>query len=546
MRFLFLDFPDLTTDETFFVSSSYPIIDPFNVMGIPPPPFTYLSSHHPPLNIVGTNLVLNIINPFDWLSMKDWMGKFFPVFIGSISIFAIFSLLNRVYGRNSGYVGAFFYAVNNYAIIISRIAYQEIFLILFLIIIMEFAYREKWNLVGVFLGLSLLTKFTALTIIPSLLIYFCIRNLRLNQKSMKTFFKKFIYATFLALLLFLPILIANITTYYNFGYADTFWSRVFGLRDPMTEAYGEAEMPIGLIPTGVLTYDPLISGQLINVIGPILIPFITLCVILSFLDKPKKLGFIIFIYSFYLIFYLIFTSRWFQVVSLSPIIIPITIISCRIVNLDKLFSKFNIFLNKSYPHIPLKIKSFIRRVEKYTIKFRVPKTFSYKYIKTNYKTHKVKHQHFIICSFLITILSFSFIYSFNTLYKPHYFLDYKFDDVTETLKTNFEYSTLGYLWIMNVGYDEVMEIVRLFRFSNVYVDDTHPVFSYLYYFYTRGFTALVSDWDNRTNSLFIFYKSPNYFWEPFARSNKGDANEDYIKLNGDRIWNSLNFEIYVI
>ena len=41
--------------------------------------------------------------------------------------------------------------------------------------------------------------------------------------------------------------------------------------------------------------------------------------------------------------------------------------------------------------------------------------------------------------------------------------------------------------------------------------------------YERGYTALVSDWDNRTNSLFVFYKSTNYMWEPFTYSNKGDV-----------------------
>lgn len=128
---------------------------------------------------------------------------------------------------------------------------------------------------------------------------------------------------------------------------------------------------------------------------------------------------------------------------------------------------------------------------------------------------------------------------------PSLFLISGIDDLKATFLTNNDYSTVGYLWIMRNGYDEVMEIIRTFKYSNIYIDDNHPKFSYIFYFYIRGITSLVSDWDNRTNSLFIFYKDPNYIWEPFTYSNKGYANEQFIKNYGSCIWNSLNFEIYI-
>ncbi|MFX1450746.1 MAG: glycosyltransferase family 39 protein [Promethearchaeota archaeon] len=545
LRFLFLNEPDFYLDETFFISPTYPIINPFQITGLPPPPFIYLSFHHPPLSFVGQNLIMNILNPYDWLAMKDWMAKFYFAFIGSISIFSIFSLLNKIYGKPAGYVGALFYSLNTFAIIVSRVGYQEILLILFFTITMDFMYRENWKLVGFFLGLSLLTKFTALTIIPPVLLYLLIRNFKLNRKSSRTLLINFNYIAIFAILLYLPVFIANMISFLEFGYADTFLSRVFGLRDPLTEVLGEAEIPAGLLP-GIFKYSPLLSLELINIIGLTLIPYLIVCVFLSFLDNLKKLGFNFFTYSFFILFYLIFTSRWFQIITLSPLIIPITIISCRIVNLDKIFSKFNIFFNKVYPIISLKFKPFIKIIKKYTIKINVPRNFRFKSLKNTYKEHRIKYQHFIICSFLVTFFGFSFIYSWNTIAYPHCFLSFNFDDVTETLRSNTQYSTVGYLWITRNGYDEVMEIIRLFKYYWIYIDDTHPIFSYLFYFYGRGMTNLVSDWDNRTNALFVFYKQPNYLWEPHIYSDEGNVNEDYIKMNGRCIWDSLNFEIYII
>ncbi len=546
LRFAFLNCPDFSTDETYFVATSYPLVDPFQITGLPPPPLTFLSGHHPPLTFVGTNFIMNILNPIDWLAMLDWMGKFYFAFIGSISIFSIFSLLNKIYGKYAGYVGALFYSLNTYAIVVSRVGYQEILLILFLIITLDFMYRENWKLTGFFLGISLLTKFTAVIIIPTIILYLIIKNFKFDKKQIKKLLINFSQVAVFAMVLYLPILISNIAIHYHYGYADTFLSRIFGLKDPLSEAIGEAELPVGLMPAGLFAYSSVLNLQIVNVIGIILIPYIIFCVILSFLDKGKILLFNLINFIFLILLYLIFTSRWFQIISLSPIIIPIIIISCRIVNLDKVFHKLNKFFNISYPIFSARFKPIIKKIERRTTKFRFPTVFRYKNLKKNYRKHNVKYQHFVICSILMFFFSFSFIYSWNTIAYPHFFFSNDIDDLRESFRTNTEYSTIGYLWIMRNGYDEVMEIIRNFRYFFIYVDDNHPKFSYIYYFYQRGITSLVSDWDNRTNSLFIFYKQPNYMWESFTYSNKGDANEHYIREHGTCIWESLNFEIYII
>lgn len=482
LRLFFLDAPDFSTDDTFFVASSYPLIDPFQVTGLPPAPFTYLSGHQPPLSFVGSNITLNILNPLGWLSMMDWMGKFYFAFLGAFSIFSIFSLLNKVYGKYAGYIGALFFSVNTYALIVSRLSYQEIMLILLIIITMDFTYRENWKLTGFFLGLCLLTKITAIAIIPSIIIYLLLKNFRFKRKYLKPFLINLSYIAIFAMVLYLPVLIANMATYFSYGYADTFLSRIFGLKDPLSEAVGEPELPIGFIPAGLFAYAPLLNLQIENVIGLTMIPYLMFCVFLSLLDKPKIQIFNIYNYSFLIIFYLVFTSRWFQIVSLSPIIIPIIIIASRIVNLDKIFSKINIFINKSYPIISPKFKLFIRELQLYTKKINYPSRFHFKSLKYTHKQNKIKYQHFIMCSIVIYFLGFSFIYSWNTIAYPHYFLFSGIDDLKATFLTNNDYSTVGYLWIMRNGYDEVMEIIRTFKYSNIYIDDNHPKFSYIFIF----------------------------------------------------------------
>lgn len=499
LRFVFLNRPDLGSDETYFMGLSYPMIDTDHLTGLPSPPFQYLSAHHPHTFHVQGCIVMNIFNPFGWGFMDDWMVKFLPAFLGTLTIIVYYVVVTKIYDKTAGLISGAFVATCTYAVIISRLCYHEVLVILIMGIVIYFAYKERWGLTGFFIGLSLLVKFTALVIIPPILFYLIIRYLRIDKEKFKVFLKNLSSLVFVVVVLFLPIFIANVASYYQFGYADSFWSRLFGLADPLTEAVGEAEMPVSLNPS-MFAFLPLQVMQLINVLGILSFIFILICIIFSFSDKGNHLTLNIILLIFLVEYLLIFTSRWFQIISLAPLfIVPFTILSSRIVKLISIRKKMRLGKRK-------------REILTYGI----------------------------IC----LVIGFSIIYSWNTVAIDHSTKDFS-DDYYEAMHPAYYFSNLGYLWISSQGYDDVINIIRNYSAYTVYIDNDHPMLSYTYYFWVRNYTLFISDWNYTNNSLFVIYKFPNNFWESFTYSTADDLRQAYIESNCTLIFENQNFKIFL-
>ena len=502
LRFICLNNPDLSTDETFFVGLSYPMPNPASVMGLPSPPFQYFSVHHPPIFHLQINISMNILDPHGWISITDWVVKFLPAFLGTLTVVIYYGIVKSIFNKLAGLISAIFIATLTYAILISRLAYHEVLLVLLLGIVFYFAYQERWGLAGFFIGLSLLVKFSALTIIPPILLYLAIRYLRFDLQKFKILLKNFCILVFIVLILYLPVFIANVASYYEYGYADTFWSRIFGLRDPMTEAVGEAETPVTLLP-GLFRFLPLHLMQLINVMGIVAFGFVVFCIILALFDKKEELMFNLILIFFIVEYLVVFTFRWYQIITLVPLIVPFTILASRIVKLIP--SNTTVKLPKK--HIPK------RKIVAYGIIF--------------------------------VMIGFSFMYSLNTVAINHSARDFG-DDYIETMNPAYYFSNLGYLWISRNGYDDMLEIIREEANYTVYIDDFHPRFSYYFYFWIRNYTNVLSDWNYENNSLLVLYKCPNNMWEPFEGSplENGEL-KYYIMNNCTLIYENLNFLIYL-
>jgi len=503
LRFAFLNFPDFATDDTIFSALTYPVIDPSKIMGLPSPPFQFLTGHHPPLFHLQANININLLNPFGWIFMEDWMIKFQSAFTGVLSVIFCFGIVKNIYNdERSAYISTLFFATFTFAVITSMVFYQEPLLIIFIGFVFYFAYKERWALTGFFIGLSLLVKFSALILIPTILIYLAIRYLRFDIDKFKLLLKNLTSLALVVLILYLPIVIANIASYCELGYMDTFWSRLLGLPDPMTEAVGEAEIPLGDIGPGIFNYFSYQILGLINIFGILTLIFLVLCVFLSFFDKKQQLYFNLALISFIVIFLLVFTTRMFQIITLSPIIFPLVILSSRITNILKEF----------------KLK---------------------KKIQLTYTKRKV-----IVYGFVAIVIIFSTFYTINTIGFDHS-SEIIHDANYQINNPAYYFSNLGYLWIARYGYDDIMDEIKNYSTYTVYIDDDHPRFSYIYYFWVRNYTSLLSDWNYENDSLFVIYKFPNNIWEAFQHTTADDINQAYIEANCSLLLENSNFMIYI-
>ncbi len=193
----------------------------------------------------------------------------------------------------------------------------------------------------------------------------------------------------------------------------------------------------------------------------------------------------------------------FQIITFSPIIFPLSILTSRISTIIK--------------NSKLKIED----------KF----------------CHKNKRR-LLVYGIITLTIGYSTIYTFNTIAFNHS-METPFDASYQIQNPAYYYSNLGYLWISNYGYDEVISIIRNYSSYTVYIDDDHPRFSYIYYFWIRNFTLFISDWNYENKSLFVIYKFPNFIWEAFEKSPKDDILQNFIQTHYQLIFENENIMIYV-
>lgn len=189
------------------------------------PWWTSLSFHdHPPLSFMANFVFLNIFGP------NAFAARLASALSGLLSVYLIYLIGKKLYSEKIGFYAALILAVNNFAIFISRIGFQESLLILLILSSVYFflkALEQKKFFYPsfIFWGLALLTKYTAIFLGPVFFIYLLINNKEIIKE------KTLYLASLVSLVIFSPVILYNILLFKSQGHFDLQLSYLFGLTD---------------------------------------------------------------------------------------------------------------------------------------------------------------------------------------------------------------------------------------------------------------------------------------------------------------------------
>ncbi len=222
LRFYALDRADVLTDEA---SVSFRSIGYFDWLATPyqttplewlssRPTWTYLSFHdHPPFSFLLQFLQFKITG-VSILTMRFW-----PALYGVLSVWLVYLIGRRLFSNSLGLLAAGLLAVNNLHIWISRLALQESLVVL--LILTSFYWwlkflenRKYFYWLGLFIGLSLLAKLTAIILLPIIFGYLIFWRKDILR------WREFYWAVIIALAVWSPYWVYNIILYQNFGHFD--------------------------------------------------------------------------------------------------------------------------------------------------------------------------------------------------------------------------------------------------------------------------------------------------------------------------------------
>ncbi len=186
------------------------------------PAWSYLSMHdHPPLVF----LIQNIFFKFFGTSI---LVARLPAALAAIgSLFLVYLIGKKMGGTNTGLLSMAALAFNNHFIWTARVGLLESVFIFFLLLGIYYLVKALkdddryflWS--GIYFGLSMLSKYTFLFILPSILIYLIWKQ----RWVFKT--KKFWFGALLFLVLVSPIVIYNFSMYQARGHFDVQFSDLF-------------------------------------------------------------------------------------------------------------------------------------------------------------------------------------------------------------------------------------------------------------------------------------------------------------------------------
>lgn len=149
--------------------------------------------------------------------------------IGTVII--IFFWCRKLWGEEVAFYSALFLTVNPFFLWAGRVSFLEMGVIFFCSLSFYFfsLFLEKqkyWLPFAIAFGLALLTKYTAMFIIPAVFYYLVSERRDIFRK------KEFYYALIIILILVSPIAIYNIMMYKTTGHFDLQFSRLLGQKSP--------------------------------------------------------------------------------------------------------------------------------------------------------------------------------------------------------------------------------------------------------------------------------------------------------------------------
>jgi hypothetical protein len=235
LRLLFLSAGDPINDESSIAFRSIGPLDfdlaefqttPLEWFDPSIPAWTSLSFHdHPPLAFWINHVGMAIFGE------SRFGFRIASALLGIVSIWFLYRIGKKLYGERAGLISAALLAVTMNHVHYSRTGMQESILIFFILLTILFTIlgkeRRKYYIwAGAALGLALLTKYTALFLIPVLFIYL----LFTNRSVFRT--KEFWVGAALAFFAFSPVIIYNLLLYQTRGHFDFQLSYIFHQNPP--------------------------------------------------------------------------------------------------------------------------------------------------------------------------------------------------------------------------------------------------------------------------------------------------------------------------
>ncbi len=190
--------------------------------GTPVPGWAKISFHdHPPLVFWVQYIFIKI------LGENNFAFRLPSALLGILSVYLIYLIGRKLFSEKAGLVSAVLLAVTVNHVFISRIGLQESYVIFFFLLTLywflkSFTDPRYFIVTGVALGLSALTKYTTLIVVPIMLVY-------LVLFYRKLFLNKYLWGgVALALIIASPIFIYNLMLYKTVGHFDFQLSYIFG------------------------------------------------------------------------------------------------------------------------------------------------------------------------------------------------------------------------------------------------------------------------------------------------------------------------------
>ncbi|MBU0981561.1 glycosyltransferase family 39 protein [Patescibacteria group bacterium] len=187
-------------------------------------------SGHSPLGFYVSHLIYQTLNPTDYASLTEWMIRL-PMIIFGLLELAIFLLFAKRlnFSRLATVLGLLLLTVNTYAIFGSRLMIPQdgsvftFFVLLFVYFFVTLLEEEKLTrthllILSLLFAATFLVKFSAILLIPPVLLYWFLRKKPL---------KSLLASTGLTLLFFSPVIAFNIGAYIKTGYTDVPFAKVF-------------------------------------------------------------------------------------------------------------------------------------------------------------------------------------------------------------------------------------------------------------------------------------------------------------------------------
>lgn len=186
--------------------------------------------NHPPLANYIFHATSQILSPWGFYTLSDWMFRVAPASVGLLTVLAVYMLGVRFFGRREGVLATFLISISNYNVWINRFYIKDGFLTLFMCAALLFFYRameeknrrcrESYQLVaGIFVGATLLVKTVGfLIVIPLLVMAFSLRR--------GGWIRPAIVVLLVAVLVYSPVIVYNIAAYLKTGYMDVAWAKI--------------------------------------------------------------------------------------------------------------------------------------------------------------------------------------------------------------------------------------------------------------------------------------------------------------------------------